>query len=69
MITRDELIAVQVGGDLGLRSVPASRVESLVGQRAALDVAAGSLLTPEAVTAENVPAVGFSLVGVAASPG
>ena len=68
VIGRSELSTVEVGAGSGLSVVPASQLESLVGQRAALDVAAGSLLTPASVTTGNVPGAGFSLVGVAATP-
>lgn len=66
VISRDDLVTVQVGTDPALRPVPASQIDALVGQRAAVDVAAGSLLTAGSVTSVNVPAAGFSLVGVAA---
>jgi SAF domain len=68
VITREELMTVQIGGDPALRTVPGARLESLVGKRAAVDVAAGSLLTGESVTGENVPGQGYSLVGVGVTP-
>jgi len=68
VIDRAELSTVAVGAGSGLSVVPASDLESLVGQRAAVDVAAGSLMTPQSVTSQNVPGAGFSLVGVAATP-
>lgn len=68
LITRDQLITVDIGGDPALNPVPASELASLVGQRAAYDVVAGSLLTKDSTTTKEVPATGHSLVGVAVTP-
>jgi len=65
IINRADLVAVQIGVDPALRPVPASQLETLVGKRAALDVAAGSLLTGDDVTDKVIPARGESVVGVA----
>jgi hypothetical protein len=43
-------------------------MSSLVGQRAAMDMAAGSLITGENVTKKVLPAEGMSVVGVALPP-
>jgi hypothetical protein len=64
VITREDLMTVSIGGDVALQPIAASQMSTLVGKRAALDVAAGSLLTAEAVTEQDVPADGYSLVGV-----
>ncbi|GIG21154.1 hypothetical protein Cch01nite_18780 [Cellulomonas chitinilytica] len=69
LIGRDQLMTVRIDKDLALRTVPGAGLDSLVGQRASLDVAAGSLITAESVTAENIPSEGHSLVGVAVSTG
>lgn len=68
VIEREALMSVQVGTDPALRTVPATELEALVGQRAAVDIVAGSLLTGESSTSENVPAEGYSLVGIALTP-
>lgn len=68
VVTREELMTVEIGGDPALRTVPGSQLESLVGKRAAVDVAAGSLLTGGSVTETNVPGKGYSLVGVGVAP-
>lgn len=68
VITREVLMTVQIGGDPALRTVPGSQLESLVGKRASVDVAAGSLLTGGAVTETDVPGQGYSLVGVGVAP-
>ena len=68
IITRDQLVTVQVGSDPALRSVPASALADLVGKRAAVDVAAGSLLTTDSTTDKQMPGTGHSLVGVGVMP-
>ena len=68
IITRDQLVTVQVGSDPALRSVPASALTDLVGKRAAVDVAAGSLLTTDSTTDKQMPGTGHSLVGVGVMP-
>lgn len=67
-IGRGDLMTVQVGLDPGLRTIPGSRLVGLVGKRAAMDMAAGSLVTEEEVTAKVQPAQGRSVVGVALPP-
>ncbi len=69
VITRADLVTVQVGLDPALHPVLAAQLETVVGRRAALDVAAGSLLTAESVTDEVVPPRGMSVVGVAVPAG
>jgi hypothetical protein len=65
VIQRQDLVAVRVGVDPALRPVAASRLDSLVGQRAAVDLPVGGLVTDDAVTAAVVPARAMSVVGVA----
>ena len=65
VIDRADLAVANVAADPALSPVAAGRLESFVGQRAAVDLSAGSLLTEQAVTAQVVPAAGQSLVGVA----
>ena len=48
--------------------MPADQRADLVGQRAATDLPAGLLLTPDSTTADPIPAPGTSLVGVAVKP-
>lgn len=64
VIDAEDLMTVRVELDPALHTVAGGELSSLVGQRAALDVAAGSLLTSEAVTGTTVPAQGYSLVGI-----
>ncbi len=65
VISRDELVTVQVGVDPALSPVSSGQLGQVVGRRAALDLPAGALLTGEAVTDAVVPAAGLSVVGVA----
>ena len=68
VITRDELMSVEIGPDPALRTVPAEQLDSLVGKRASVDVAAGSLLAGDVATDTNVPSQGHALVGVGVMP-
>lgn len=65
VIEADDLTMARVGRDPALNPVPESRRGEVVGQRAAQDLAAGSLLTPGSVTEKVIPGAGQSLVGVA----
>lgn len=67
-ITQGDLMTVQVGLDPALRTISGDRMGSLVGQRAARDMAAGSLITTENVAKTVLPAEGMSVVGVALPP-
>lgn len=67
-ITQGDLMTVQVGVDPALKTVPGNRLAGLVGQRAAMDMAAGSLITNADVTTTVLPGRGMSVVGVALPP-
>ena len=69
VIDRADLMLVRVNVDPALRPVEGSQLDRLVGQRAALDLPAGGLVTDEAVTATVLPAKGQSVVGVSLPPG
>lgn len=64
-LQRSDLTVADVNADPALRPISANRLESLIGQRAAVALPAGSLLTDAAVTQLVLPAAGRSLVGVA----
>ena len=64
VIEAEDLVTVQVGLDPALTPLGASELEDIVGQRAAVDISAGSLVTAESVTDSVVPAEGESIVGV-----
>jgi hypothetical protein len=63
-----DVTVARINGDPTLKTVPAGRRDEVIGKRAAVDLAAGSLLTPGSVTDQTVPATGQSLVGVNLSP-
>ena len=65
VIERTDLTVADVSPDPALTPVSASRLTELIGQRAAVALTAGSLLTDAAVTEQVLPAAGQSLVGVA----
>lgn len=69
LLSADDLLRVRIGVDPAIQAVPAAALETLVGQRAALDIAAGSVITPEQVTDEDIPASGQSVVGVSLTAG
>ena len=64
VIAADDVMTVQVSTDPALRPVPASQASTVVGQRAATDIAAGTLVTLEQVSDAVLPAAGMSIVGV-----
>jgi len=64
VIGPDDVMTVQVSTDPALRPVPASQASTVVGQRAATDIAAGTLVTSEQVSDTVLPAAGMSIVGV-----
>ena len=65
VIERSDLTIANVSSDPALSPIPAADLADLVGQRAAVALTAGSLLTEAAVTDQVLPAAGQSLVGVA----
>lgn len=69
VLSAEDLLQVRIGVDPAIQAVPATALESLVGQRAALDIAAGSVITPEQLTDEAIPAQGQSVVGVSLTAG
>ena len=69
VITADVLQVARVGVDPALQVVPADSLDSLVGQRAAVDLKAGQLLVPQAVSGDVFPHHGTSVVGLTLGPG
>lgn len=67
VIEADALARLRVSADPALTPVPGSQFDQVVGQRAALDIAAGAMLTPASFAAAVVPSAGQSVVGVAVS--
>ncbi len=68
VIDREDLMTVRIGVDPAVKAIPGAQLESLVGQRAALDLAAGGVVTPEQVTSAPLPSSGSSIVGVSLTP-
>lgn len=68
VITADDLTTTQISSDNTLKVVPDDDIEKVVGKRAALDIAAGGLLTPEMATEDNMPPQGRSIVGISLTP-
>jgi len=64
VITVTDLAEVTVGSIQGVSTVPADQLTTLVGQRATIDLAKGSLLPAGGVGAVAVPAAGHTLVGI-----
>lgn len=64
IITAKDLQRVRISGDPAVQPLPASSYDDIVGQRAALDVAAGSLLTKESTSRTALPPEGQSIVGI-----
>jgi hypothetical protein len=65
LISREDLIAIRVGVDPALNPIPADQLDSIAGQRAAMDLAARGLVTKDSVTPTVIPARDMSVVGVA----
>jgi flagella basal body P-ring formation protein FlgA len=65
LIDRENLITVRIGVDPALNPIPADQLDSIVGQRAAMDLPAGGLVTRDSVALTVVPAQDMSVVGVA----
>jgi len=68
LITAGDLTVATINPDPALSTIPQSQQGTLIGQRAATDLAAGSILTPNSVTTALVPAAGDTLVGLAVTP-
>jgi hypothetical protein len=69
LVALEDLTTVRVTLDPQLRTVPAAELESLVGKRAATDLAPGTLVTPDQVSDAVVPGLGQSVVGIPVAPG
>ena len=68
VIAADNLARVRLSADPALKPISASQLEEVVGQRAAMDIAEGGMLTPESFTSTIVPGDGQSVVGVSLTP-
>lgn len=68
VISAEDVQRLRISGDPALEPLPASSYDDIVGQRAALDISAGGLLTSEATTGEPLPPRGQSIVGISLTP-
>lgn len=64
MITAGDLGQVRVGDTGGIRTVPASDLDSLLGKVAAFDLVQGSLVPVNAVTGDLPPDHGKAIIGI-----
>ena len=67
-ITAGDLVAVNIAPDPQLRAVPASQLNTVVGQHAATDLPAGGIVPVGSFTDAPVPAAGRSIIGVLLKP-
>lgn len=59
-----DLTTATVGTTPGISTVPAGELDALIGQRAAFDLVAGSLVPAEAISSSQMPAANRSVVGI-----
>lgn len=69
VITADDLMTVNISVDPALKPLSGNDASSVVGKHAALDMAAGGVVTQDQVTDQALPTKGSSVVGVALTPG
>ncbi|MFI0791787.1 SAF domain-containing protein [Micromonospora rubida] len=68
-LSADDLVTVQVAGGQGLRPVPAGRLNEVVGKRAAVALAPGTLLTPAQLTDDPLLGPGQQQISLDLAPG
>lgn len=64
VIEKDNLVTVQIGVDPAIDAVLASDAATLEGKRAALDIAAGGVVTDDQIADKIVPPKDYSVVGL-----
>lgn len=69
LITAEDLMVVRVSVDPAVQVIPSAQLGALVGQRAASDLSAGTLLNPAQVQPDVLPRTGESMVGLALAVG
>lgn len=69
VIAAEDLTTVGIDADPSLRTIPAGDLQGLVGRRAAADLTAGTLVSPDQLTDEVLPGVGMSVVSVPVASG
>jgi hypothetical protein len=68
VIRAGDIQRIRISGDPALSPLPASAYDSVVGHRAALDISAGGLLTPDSTSTAPLPPKGQSVVGISLTP-
>ena len=68
VITADDIQRIRISGDPALEPLPASTYDEIIGQRAALDISEGGLITTESTTDSPMPPEGQSIVGISLTP-
>jgi len=68
VIGADDVAVASMVADPRLASLPADRIEDVVGLRASTDLVAGTFLTEASLAAEVIPGDGQTVVGVALTP-
>jgi len=64
VITANDITTVRISRDRDVTPMPASALSHIVGKRAALDIAGGSLLTSAETVDQALPPAGRSIVGI-----
>jgi hypothetical protein len=67
-LTADDLRSVQVAGGVGLSPVPASKVNDVVGKRAAVTLVPGTLITMDQLTTKPLLGPGQQQVAIGLKP-
>jgi hypothetical protein len=68
VIQAGDIQRIRISGDAALSPLPASSYDDVVGHRAALDIAAGGLLTTDSTSKTPMPPKGQSIVGISLTP-
>lgn len=68
VIEAGDVQRIRINGDPALTPLPASAYDSVIGHRAALDISAGGLLTPDSTSTAPMPPKGQSVVGISLTP-
>ncbi len=69
VIQREDLMSVRIAVDPALHPLPADQAVTIIGKRAALDLAAGGVVTAEQVSDQVIPPKGASVVGISVTAG
>jgi len=68
VITAEDVERIRISADPALSPLPASAYDDVIGRRAALDIAAGGLLTTDSTADAPMPPQGQSIVGISLTP-